>query len=126
MSISARMPSDYPVNAIAAAILLFASFANNIPAKIQSPQSALRVRKSSIENQLSPREEEVLECLTQGLQNKMIGRELGITEGTVKTHVKSILRKTETSNRTKLALWASERGYGLGKCQSDGAAQARF
>ena len=114
MSISARMPTDYPINAIAAAILLFASFTNNIPARIQSPQPAFRVRKSCIENQLSPREEEVLECLARGMQNKMIGRMLGITEGTVKTHVKSILRKTDTSNRTRLALWASERGYGSG------------
>lgn len=113
MSISARMPSNYPVNAIAAAILLIASFTSNIPVKIQSPHSALRVRKSCIENQLSPREEEVLKCLSEGLQNKMIGRMLGITEGTVKTHVKSILRKTDTTNRTRLALWASERGYGL-------------
>lgn len=115
MSISARMPSDYPVNAIAAAILLLSSFTNNIPVQIQTPQAAVRVRKSSIENQLSPREEEVLECLVQGFQNKMIGSILGITEGTVKTHVKSILRKTETSNRTRLALWASERGYGYSR-----------
>ncbi|MDH5212517.1 MAG: response regulator, partial [Betaproteobacteria bacterium] len=43
--------------------------------------------------ELTPRELEILECIADGSSNKMIGRALDITDGTVKLHVKSILRK---------------------------------
>jgi len=41
------------------------------------------------------------------LSNKQIARQFEITEATVKVHVKSILRKTGTRNRTQVAVWAS-------------------
>jgi two-component system nitrate/nitrite response regulator NarL len=41
----------------------------------------------------------------------MIGRTCDITEGTVKAHVKSILRKIRVENRTQAAVWAMENGY---------------
>jgi two-component system nitrate/nitrite response regulator NarL len=59
------------------------------------------------ENSLSPREVEVLGCLTDGSPNKIIGRSLNISEATVKLHVKSILQKLKLSNRTQAAIWAS-------------------
>jgi two-component system nitrate/nitrite response regulator NarL len=49
----------------------------------------------------------VLEQLLNGLQNKEIARRLGITEATVKVHVKAILRKARVRNRTQVAMWAS-------------------
>lgn len=55
---------------------------------------------------LSRRERQVLRCLANGLPNKVIARELNITEGTVKVHVKGLLRKTTAHNRTQLAIWA--------------------
>jgi two-component system, NarL family, nitrate/nitrite response regulator NarL len=55
---------------------------------------------------LSRREHEVVQCLAIGLSNKTIARRLNITEGTVKVHVKGLLRKLRVANRTQLAIWA--------------------
>jgi two-component system nitrate/nitrite response regulator NarL len=55
---------------------------------------------------LSAREKGVLRGIVQGASNKMIAREINISEGTVKVHVKAILRKIGVSNRTQAAIWA--------------------
>ena len=54
---------------------------------------------------LSDRENQIMRRLIGGASNKLIGRELGITEGTVKVHVKSLLRKVGAANRTQAAIW---------------------
>lgn len=59
---------------------------------------------------LTEREQEILQCLAQGMSNKLIGRELGIAEGTVKVHVKSLLRKLNFRSRLEAAVWAVENG----------------
>jgi two-component system nitrate/nitrite response regulator NarL len=56
---------------------------------------------------LSNRELAVLWCLRDGLSNKEIGRNLGITEATVKVHIKAIFRKAKVRNRTQVAMWSS-------------------
>jgi two-component system nitrate/nitrite response regulator NarL len=53
---------------------------------------------------LSVREVDVVNLLSNGSSNKVIARELGISEATVKVHVKAILRKTGARNRTEVAL----------------------
>lgn len=63
---------------------------------------------------LTQRETEILGCLTEGSPNKMIARQLGITEATVKIHVKSLIRKIGVQNRTQAALWAIQIGYAKG------------
>jgi DNA-binding NarL/FixJ family response regulator len=55
---------------------------------------------------LTEREQEVLEMVRQGLPNKTIARRLGISEGTVKTHVTHILQRIGAADRTQAALWA--------------------
>jgi len=55
---------------------------------------------------LSRREYQVVQCLAGGLSNKTIARQLHITEGTVKVHIKGLLRKLRAANRTQLAIWA--------------------
>lgn len=60
--------------------------------------------------QLTEREASILRCLAQGLSNKLIGRELEIAEGTVKVHVKSLLRKLNFRSRVEAAVWAVEQG----------------
>jgi two-component system, NarL family, nitrate/nitrite response regulator NarL len=57
---------------------------------------------------LSGREAQILHLITQGAANKVIARELGLAEATVKVHVKAILRKVKVSNRTQAALWAQQ------------------
>lgn len=55
---------------------------------------------------LSMRELEILACLVSGHPNKIISRQLEISEATVKVHVKAILRKIGVQNRTQAAIWA--------------------
>ena len=60
--------------------------------------------------ELTPREREILCLLAEGQSNKMIARNLGISDGTVKLHVKSILRKLNVHSRVEAAVIAVEKG----------------
>jgi two-component system nitrate/nitrite response regulator NarL len=63
-------------------------------------------------SELTPRELEILQHLAEGQSNKVIARELGITDGTVKLHVKAILRKLKVRSRVEAAVIAVEQGLG--------------
>ena len=75
----------------------------------QIDPTAAEVRASSMKG-LSEREREIMGCLVHGKSNKVIARQLGITEATVKVHLKAVLRKLNVSNRTQAALWAVRNG----------------
>ena len=60
-------------------------------------------------DQLTQREQEVLRLIARGYTYKEIARELVISVKTVETHVSSVLRKLQLSNRHELARWANER-----------------
>ncbi|HSP57216.1 MAG TPA: two-component system response regulator NarL [Halomonas sp.] len=55
---------------------------------------------------LTQREREILRELAAGLSNKLIARKLDITEGTVKVHVKHLLKKLNLRSRVEAAVWA--------------------
>ncbi len=57
--------------------------------------------------EFTERQYAVLVCLCQGDPNKVIGRKLGMTETTVKVHVREIMRKLGVSNRTQVAISAA-------------------
>lgn len=59
---------------------------------------------------LSERELQILKCLINGYPNKIIARQLSITEGTVKVHLKGLLKKIHVQNRTQAAIWALDHG----------------
>ncbi len=59
---------------------------------------------------LSPREHDILRGIARGDSNKVIARDLGIAETTVKIHVQHILRKLGVSSRVQVAVIAVERG----------------
>ncbi len=67
--------------------------------------------------ELTPRELEILEHLAGGASNKMIANALAITDGTVKLHVKAILRKLGMRSRVEAAVAAVEHGLGKGKSE---------
>lgn len=67
---------------------------------------------------LTPREREILGHLAEGSSNKLIARKLGISDGTVKLHVKAILRKLDVHSRVEAAVLAVE--HGLCARRSDG------
>jgi two-component system nitrate/nitrite response regulator NarL len=79
------------------------------PAAPQTPRSAAPF------SELTPREMEILEHVAEGLSNKMIARALNITDGTVKLHVKAILRKLGVHSRVEAAVIAVEHGFGKKK-----------
>jgi NarL family two-component system response regulator LiaR len=60
--------------------------------------------------QLTPREREVLALLARGRANKVIARDLGVSERTVKTHVSNILGKLNLTDRTQAAVYAVRHG----------------
>jgi two-component system nitrate/nitrite response regulator NarL len=60
---------------------------------------------------MTPREHEILQALVTGASNKMIAIRLGITEATVKVHLKTLLRKIDVNNRTQAAIWAMNNGF---------------
>jgi len=61
-------------------------------------------------SELTPREMEILCLLAEGQSNKLIARNLGISDGTVKLHVKAILRKLGIHSRVEAAVIAVEQG----------------
>ncbi|WP_231098901.1 two-component system response regulator NarL [Stutzerimonas frequens] len=82
------------------------------PELTQVLAEAIRVRpKPSGQVQfssLTKREKEVLRQIAKGQSNKMIARKLGITEGTVKVHVKNLLHKLGLRSRVEAAVWVLE------------------
>jgi two-component system nitrate/nitrite response regulator NarL len=64
--------------------------------------------ESTGEAGLTEQETRILERIAGGLSNKVIGKELDIAEGTVKVHVKHILRKLGLRSRVEAAVWAVE------------------
>jgi two-component system nitrate/nitrite response regulator NarL len=61
---------------------------------------------------LTPREIEILRHIASGEANKAIGARLGISDATVKLHLRKLLRKLGAANRTQAAIWAMNNGFG--------------
>lgn len=59
---------------------------------------------------LTEREIQILKAIADGDSNKMIARKLDITEGTVKVHVKKVLKKLHFRSRVEAAVWAVSQG----------------
>ena len=76
------------------------------------PEIAERTRQAEAKAASAPpltrRERELIELVRQGLRNRDIAAELGVTEGTVKVYLHAIFDKFNVENRTELALRAAE------------------
>ena len=75
-----------------------------------SPEIGFKLAEAISHPELSQRETQVLQYLARGKSNKEIGRILFISEGTVKLHVKSILRKLPAVGRAEAVAIAARRG----------------
>ena len=60
-------------------------------------------------DQLTPREREVLRLIARGYAYKEIARQLSLSIKTIETHVSSVLRKLQLSNRHEITRWATDR-----------------
>jgi two-component system nitrate/nitrite response regulator NarL len=76
------------------------------PAAQEAPEPATPL------SELTPREQEILAHIAEGESNKVIAKHLGISDGTVKLHVKAILRKLGVHSRVEAAVIAVEHGVG--------------
>jgi DNA-binding NarL/FixJ family response regulator len=77
------------------------------------PSVAATVMQSVLEparDPVTPREGEVLRLLARGLSNRLIARELALSEKTVKAHVSAILGKLGVADRTQAAVYAVQHG----------------
>ncbi|MEO5736623.1 MAG: response regulator transcription factor [Variovorax sp.] len=81
-----------------------------VPAKTTTdaavPRAASAHTLEHLRNVLTERQVEVLQLLSQGKPNKLIGRALGISEGTVKIHLAAIFRALNVRNRTEAVVAA--------------------
>ena len=71
--------------------------------------------------ELTPRQRDVLRLLVEGKTNKLICRELALSESTVKTHLASIFRRLGASSRTQAVVAAARMGLRLGPGVSAGS-----
>ncbi|MFV1998161.1 MAG: response regulator [Acidiferrobacterales bacterium] len=76
----------------------------------QSATPAASDKATDALSELTPRETEILGHIAEGKSNKVIARELDISDGTVKLHVKSILRKLGMHSRVEAAVMAVQIG----------------
>ncbi len=86
---------------------LIASLTNIIQGKPSKPDT---IEPATPLSELTPREQEILAHIAEGESNKVIARHLGISDGTVKLHVKAILRKLGVHSRVEAAVIAVEHG----------------
>jgi two-component system nitrate/nitrite response regulator NarL len=76
---------------------------------VQGESELPAAKAESAVTDLTPREREILCHLAEGQSNKVIARHLGISDGTVKLHVKAILRKLDVHSRVEAAVIAVEK-----------------
>lgn len=76
---------------------------------VQGDKSVEPTERTNPFAELTPREMEILCLLAEGQSNKVIARNLGISDGTVKLHVKAVLRKLDVHSRVEAAVMAVEK-----------------
>jgi DNA-binding NarL/FixJ family response regulator len=72
---------------------------------------AARLNEHEVALQLTRREDEILELLGKGMGNRELGQVLGISEDTIKTHLKSLFRKLAVSDRAEAVREGLRRGF---------------
>jgi DNA-binding NarL/FixJ family response regulator len=72
---------------------------------------AARLHENENGMRLTRREDEILDLLGKGLRNRELGQVLGVSEDTVKTHLKSLFRKLEVSDRAEAVREGMRRGF---------------
>lgn len=87
-------------------VLLSSRVSTELMEEMRAPDSA---------EQISAREREVLQLLSQGQSNKEIARSLGVAEDTVKTHIRHILEKLGVKSRTRAVVVAMRQGMILAR-----------
>jgi len=80
------------------------------PAAAKALTASMRAPRRTAVAALTPREREVIVLIARGGTNRQIGKHLGVTERTARTHVSNILSKLGLASRTQAAMWAVNEG----------------
>ncbi len=109
--VDAFVPEDSPLEILTAALRLVEAgyrvfFRDHPMASELAVARNTRARETVGDpERLTRRELAILARLSEGRSNKSIARDLGVSEATVKVHLRAVYRKTGSSNRTQAALW---------------------
>lgn len=89
---------------------LRAARAGHLPVSAALVRGLLRFRGADQSRTylLTPREEQIVQLVAAGMKNKQIGRELGISDKTVKSHLTRIFQRIDVADRAQAAAWATE------------------
>lgn len=119
-SYSGDVQASRALEAGASGFLLKGSLRNDLIAAIRSVHGgrnwipaavANEIRRHVDADRLTNRELEVLKKIAEGLSNKRVAAELGLSEETVKSYVKNLIAKLQASDRTHAVTIALRRGY---------------
>lgn len=97
------IPKSSPLDDITSSIEIVLSGQKAFPENISDSQTA-NLNAAQKLRSLTPAQTRVMSCLSDGLLNKQIAFEMGISEATVKAHMTAIFRKLGANNRTQALL----------------------
>jgi DNA-binding NarL/FixJ family response regulator len=109
LGIAAFIPKTEPPAVIVAAVRIVLGGGQYFPPRFMLERPGDPGAGVAPEPALTVRQRDVLRRLAKGLPNKLIARELGLTEGTVKVHLLAIFRALGVRNRTEAVLAAQKR-----------------
>ncbi len=124
---SGYIPKSAPVDTIVAAVRKVQGGDLWIPEAARGGSAQLKPAEADVAAQiaqLTPQQFRVLNMIAEGLLNKQIAYELGVSEATVKAHMTAIMRKLGVSNRTQVALLANHLAVDADAMAGDGASPA--
>jgi DNA-binding NarL/FixJ family response regulator len=78
------------------------------PLDPKAARTLIGSRNTAQSHPLTDREQEVLQLVARGLPNKLIARELGISEKTVKAHLTTVFQRIGVTDRVQAAMWARD------------------
>ncbi|MBL8362768.1 MAG: response regulator transcription factor [Rubrivivax sp.] len=110
LGVRGYLPKSENPDVLVQALTLVGAGGTYVPARAMDDLAAAATPARSDVHGLTPRQLDVLRCLVRGLPNKLIARELALTEGTVKIHIAAILRVLGARNRTEAVVRAREAG----------------
>jgi two-component system nitrate/nitrite response regulator NarL len=102
--------NELSAEAFSLSLLLVMKGEKVLPSTLASMLAAGDGALIKAQRNLTERERQILRCLLNAYSNKNIARALNISEGTVKVHLKSLMKKISAGNRTQAALWARNNG----------------
>lgn len=105
------IPKSENAAVILSALRLVLSGGIYVPPALVNAGATAQAGGRRVTDELTPRQREVLKCVVTGMSNKEVGRQLGLSEATVKAHVAAIFKALNVSNRAQAVAAARRLGW---------------